>query len=99
MTDNRCVRVRRTEIATALSPASARALPRVAVAEPIRPRLHCDLAPPISYVWEHTGAWEQSPFEKPGKLAWSCCMCGEKDSKGCKSKQMRLEGWQYVSYG
>ena len=73
--------------------------PSRAAAEPIRPRLHCDLAPPISYVWEHTGAWEQSPFEKPGKLAWSCCMCGEKDSKGCKSKQMRLEGWQYVSYG
>jgi len=53
----------------------------------------------ISYVWEHTGSWEQSPFEKPGKLAWSCCMSGERDSKGCKSKQMRLEGWQYVSYG
>lgn len=50
----------------------------------------------VTYVWEHKGAWEQREGEK--MKAWSCCMNSRFDSRGCTSKAIRLEAWQYSSY-
>eukprot|EP00003_Mantamonas_plastica_P030908 TRINITY_DN781_c0_g1_i13.p1 TRINITY_DN781_c0_g1~~TRINITY_DN781_c0_g1_i13.p1 ORF type:complete len:429 (-),score=119.20 TRINITY_DN781_c0_g1_i13:608-1894(-) len=49
-------------------------------------------------IWTHTGVWEESVFND-GEEAWSCCQNQELHSRGCNSKLVDPDQWNFDDDG